>query len=62
MAPVVPFIPLIAAGVTTVGGIITGRMAQKSNEQMINNQNQQYAQVAGMAEQMVNQVQRANYN
>lgn len=61
MAPVIPFIPLIAAGVSTIGGIFAGNKQAKQNEQLINNQNQQLGQVTDMANRLASSVSRADY-
>lgn len=62
MPQVVPFIPLLTAGVGVVGGLMTGNQQAKQNQQYIQGQDRQYAQVGQFAQQLLSTVNRAEYD
>lgn len=61
MPAVLPFVPAIVGGISAIGGLIQGNRQAKQNQQLIGMQDRQLAQVAEMANRMVNQTSRAEY-
>lgn len=59
---VIPFIPVIAAGIGVAGGLITGNQAKKNNEKLIDSQNQNLSRVSEFAEQIATRVSRSEYD
>lgn len=53
--------PLVISGISAIGGLVSGKQAADSNQQIINNQNQQLLMQQQMGQRLANSVSRADY-